>query len=400
MPPAKPEISTFSAFLEDPGDIEVVREAAKAINISQGEILKGGIKEAIETFSHKRTPQYLVVDISKSDLPISDLSRLLEVAEPGVGIIAVGTRNDVGLYRDLMKLGIFEYVVSPIFSEILGRALKSMIFEEDKIKGTQSKVGKLVAVAGARGGVGSTFILANLAAILSGERARRVVAVDLDLHFGTLSLYLNLKTSLGFREALENPERVDQVFVERLLTSVNDRFFVLSSEEPLDEAVKYKTNSIEIILNYLSKLCHYVLIDVPHFSNNISHHVISSANVMLLVTEASLAGLRDAGRLIQLFGSEGTGRRIIVIINKYGESPQNEIRLEDFEESLKHKIDHIIAYDSVIPKACINQGRTIVDEDVPLAKSLREIVDDMFGIRKPEEVVGGIGGFFKRLKLK
>ena len=113
-----------------------------------------------------------------------------------------------------------------------------MIFGEEKGKETQSRSGKIIAVAGSRGGVGSTFIATNLAAILATEKFRRVVIVDLDLHFGTVSLYLDLKPNYGLRNALEDPERVDQVFLERLLIPVNEHLYALSSEEPLDRALK------------------------------------------------------------------------------------------------------------------------------------------------------------------
>jgi len=402
MPVTKTDQSNFMAFLESPQDIEVAQGVIKGLNITNTEVIQGGVKDAIEAFAHGRSPQYLLVDISKSELPVSDLSRLLEVCEPGVSIVAIGIRNDVGLYRDLMGLGVVEYLVSPLFSEIVGRALKNMVFGESKNKGKglQPKLGQIVAVIGSRGGVGSTFFATNFASILTREKSRRAVVVDLDLHFGTLSLYLNLKPNYGLRDALENPDRLDQVFIERLLTPVGDRFFILSSEEQLDEELKYKVEGVEVLLNYLSKMFHYVIVDVPHYLDGITRTVIRNASTMILLTDSSIGGLRDSGRLIRLFGVEGTGHRVILVMNKVGEAEKIELKSSDFEQALKHKVDHVIPYNSSITMECLNQGKLLGAEQSLLTDAIREIVDDLLGIPKPEEKKGGFINFFKKIKLK
>lgn len=389
------------AFLEDEKDAVLVEEVLKRENLKNYEVIKGGIKEALEAFSHQRSSQYLIIDVSKSELPVSDLNKLAEVCEPGINVIAVGTRNDVGLYRDLMKLGIFEYIVTPLFPEILGRALRNMVHGEEKEKKTQSKLGKIVAVAGARGGVGSSFIAVNFASILSGEKTRRVVLVDLDFHFGTVSLYSNVKTNFGLRNALEDPDRLDPIFLERLLESVSERFSVLSTEEPLEEPIKFKVEGVGRLLTYLSKLFHYVVVDVPHDCNEFTNHVIESAHFMLLVADPTLAALRDTGRLIHQFGQEEVDHRLILILSKYEKDEKNNLNPSYFEETLKRKINHIIPYDASIPIKLTNQGKTLVDEKNPLAEAIRGIVDDVQGILlKPEKQESGFGKFFQWLKFK
>ncbi len=394
------DTSQLIAFLENEKDIEVVRDTFKETYIQNGEVFKGGVKEAIEVFSEGRSPQYLIIDISKSDLPVSELSKLSDLCDPGVNVIAVGKKNDVGLYRDLMKLGIFEYLVSPLFPEIVGRALKNMILGEEKGKGPQSRLGKIIAVAGSRGGVGSTFITTNLAAILSDEKFRRVVIVDLNLHFGTVALYFDLKPNLGLRNALEDPDRIDQVFLERILTPVNERLYILSSEEPLDEQINYKVDGIENLLKYLSKLFHYVIVDVPHYSNDVTQVVLESAQIMLLVTDPSLAGLRDSGRLLRLYGVERVDHRVIFVMNKWGASTKSEVKLPDFEEALKHKVDHLISYDPVLPMECVNRGKTLVGEENSLADSLRKIANNVQGVQEQEKSQSGWKHFFESFKLK
>jgi len=399
MPGQKTEQTQFIAFLENLQDMEVVREAFKVVNIKNIEIIQGGVKEAIALFSHRSSPHYLIIDISKSDLPVSDLSRLAELCELGISVLAIGDKNDVGLYRDLMKLGIFEYLVSPLFPEIITRALKAMVFGEEKGKGSQTKTGKIVAFVGARGGVGSTFLATNFACMMSIEKSRRTVVLDLDLYYGTVSLYFDLRSNVGLDDILENPERMDQLFIERLLIPVNERLFVLSSETPLDEQIKYKIEGFDILLKFLTKNFHYVVIDIPHYSTIITQKVIVNAHIMVLVTDSSLAGLRDSGRLITLFGTEGAGRRIVMVMNKYGVYGKSEVKIPDFEQALNHKINYVIPFDNFYPLDCINQGKSLAGKDMPIAKSIRTIVDDIVGLRPPEEPSGGFFSLFHKKKL-
>ena len=68
--------------------------------IPQASIHKGGIAEAIELLGANRSPRLLVVDISDVDLPLSAINDLAEVCEPGVTVVAIGDRNDVGLFQE------------------------------------------------------------------------------------------------------------------------------------------------------------------------------------------------------------------------------------------------------------------------------------------------------------
>lgn len=399
-----PDLSTgttqLMAFLEDKKDIDVIRKVFKENDIQNTEIVKGGVKEAIELFLRQRSPQYLVIDISKSDLPLSELTRLSEVCEPGTSLLAVGKKNDVGLYRDLMKLGIFEYIVSPLLPQIIGRALKIMILGEEKGKEPLSRLGKIIAVVGSRGGVGSTFIATNIAAILSVEKLRRIAIVDFDMHFGTVTLYFDLKANFGLRNALEEPDRVDQIFLERLLIPVNEHLYALDSEESLDEPLKYSVDAIENLLRNLAKLFHYVIVDLPHYSNESTLTVLENAKIMILVSDPSLAGLRDSGRLLRLFGGEGVDHRAIYVMNKFGAFQKGEVSISDFEEALKFKIEHIIPYDSSIPMEYVNRGKTLVEEDNPLANAIRKIVNEVQGIKEAKKKQSGLERFFQSIKLK
>lgn len=378
----------FAAFIENSDDIEILKGVAKQLHLKNYEVIVGGIKEAIDLYGGKKSPAYLIVDISKSELATSDMVRLFEVCSPNVSIIAIGLKNEVSLYRDLTKIGVYDYLLTPLFPEILERTLHSMLSGLSKVEDSLAKAGKIIACMGTRGGVGATFIASNLAAMLSDEKLRRVVLVDLDPYFGTLSLNFDLKPNVGLRDAFENPTRIDQVFIERLLTPVNQHLFILSTEESFQENVNYKKEGLEELLKYLSKQFHYVIVDVPHFFNELINTVILKANLMLLVAEPSVASLRDTAKLMQFVHNEGSGHRCILVMNKYGQYGKNELKLDEFEKILKNKVNHLIAYDDILPMEFLNQGKVMVNEKNSLAESIRNIMFDVLGMRQTKEKEG------------
>jgi len=383
---------SFAAFIEHADDVAVLRNVAKQLDLKNYEIVIGGIQEAINVYAGKKSPPYLVIDISKSDLPISDMGNLLEVCSPNVNIIAIGSKNEIGIYRDLNKIGVYEYLLSPLFPDILERTLNSMLSGQSMVEGP-TKRGTIIACMGSRGGVGTTFIASNLAAMLAGEKQRRVVLFDLDPYFGTLSLNFDTLPNAGLRDAFENPERIDQVLIDRTLTPINEHLFILSSEQPLNEKVKYKPEGLEEILKNLSKQFHYVIVDTPHYFNDFTNLMLLNANIMLLVTDPSVAGLRDTGRLLRFIYTESGSHRSLLVMNKQGQYGKSELKIDEFETVLKSKVNHIIPYNNIIPMEFMDQGKMMVNAENLLADSIRNVMFDILGARQTKEKVG----WFKKL---
>lgn len=390
-----------AAFLETEQDMIAVRTAFERLGVEDSEVNQGGIKEAIKVFSKKQSPQFLVVDISKSTTPVADFNELSEACDPAIKVIAVGVKNDVSLYRDLINLGISDYLVSPLFADLLEGSLNSVFFEGGAEKKSNQKLGKVILFAGSRGGVGTTLIATSFATLLSEERARRVVLLDTDFHFGTVSLYFDLHSNNGLKDALENPQRIDPLFIERLLVPVNDKLFILTSNEDLDEQVSLKIEGVQTLLAYLRTQFHYVIVDVPHDTKAVTNSLLSTLGTLVLVTDASLAGLRDTGRIIRLFDPEKEGREVVVVMNKCGIYDKGEVSQGDFEVTLKHRVDYKIPFDRVFPMEAINEGKSVVEKSGPLSDAIKEIADGIMGGGSTRHKSSGGGNWLSNLfKLK
>ena len=186
----------FRAFVQDDATRQVVDQVSASWRSRTPRCTRAASREATRLLGEQRSPRLLVVDISGVELPLSAVNELAEVCEPGVTVIAIGDRNDVGLFRDLINNGVSDYLVKPIAPALMQKSLLNVV--ESATQGRQNdRRGRLVAVAGARGGVGATMLATGIAWTIANRRRRRVALVDLDLQFGTVALALDLEPSPG-----------------------------------------------------------------------------------------------------------------------------------------------------------------------------------------------------------
>jgi pilus assembly protein CpaE len=235
----------------------------------RNQIIRGGIAKAIEYLSEQRSPHLLFVDISGVELPLSKVQMLADVCEPGTNVIAIGDNNDVALYRDLQEAGVSNYIIKPLTRELLTKALAPKPSYGDMGRAAALKLGKMVSFIGARGGVGTTTMAANLAWHLANRQSRRVALVDLDLQHGDCPLLFNADTTPGLRDALANPLRLDPLLLDRIMNQHGERLFLLGGEAPIHQHVFTPSSRRHAVRGSASQF-HYVIVDVPRSQHRLS----------------------------------------------------------------------------------------------------------------------------------
>jgi pilus assembly protein CpaE len=324
----------FLAFVGDADTESLLHECAAQLALGQGEIVRGGIDKAIAHLGVHRSPHVLIVDIGGVDLPISKVNELADVCEPGVAVIAIGNRNEIGLYRDLLHAGVTDYVVKPVNPQLLAKALTSGRAHTGEASPIHKKLGTLVAFVGARGGVGATTLAVNTAWYLAHRQTRRVALVDLDLQNGDCALALDIKPTPGLREALGNPLRIDNTLLERVMTPVGERLFVLSSEEPLAEDLHFTAAAVETLVAALREQFHYVILDVPRIPAPPYRRAPDMADFCIIVADQTLRSVRDTVRLRTALGEGDSRHRDIVVVNRHGEGGRHAVTLHEMQHVL------------------------------------------------------------------
>lgn len=380
------------AFVADAETRAVIAQVAGDLMITGASIHNGTVRDAITVLGRERSPRILIVDISASELPLSDIDELAEVCEPGVSVIAIGERNDVGLFRELIHHGITDYLVKPVTATLLQRALVQAVEGQAPHQRQTGRLGRIVAVMGARGGVGATMVATSLAWSIATSRHRRVVLFDLDLQFGSVALALDLDPANGLRDAVENPSRIDGLYLDRTLVRHSDTLYVLGAEEPLDDVVRADRDAVGLLLQELQAKFHFVIVDLPRQISVATQQVLQSATNLVLVSDLSLAGMRDTLRIVQLMHALNVGCTVNVVINKGGEYRAGEIPKSEFERGIGRSVDLVLPFDARRVCAAINSGRPVASTSGPVAEQLRELAERICGNK-----AAGRTGLLKRL---
>ena len=334
----------FLAFVADAETDKLLRECVTQLALGQGTIMRGGVAKAVEYLGQHRSPHILIVDVSGIDLPVSRINELAEVCEPGVAVVAIGNRNEIGLYRDLLQAGVADYVVKPLNTQLLAKALASGRAHTGYASPIHKKLGTMVAFVGTRGGVGTTTLAVNMAWYLANRQSRRVALVDLDLQNGDCALALDIKPNSGLREALNNPLRIDNTLLERVMTPVGERLFVLSSEEPLAEDLHFTAVAVETLVSALREQFHYVILDVPRILAAPYRRALEMADFRVTVADQTLRSVRDTVRLRAAIG-EGEGKRPnILVVNRHGEGGRHAVTLAELQHVIEVKPKSVIPF--------------------------------------------------------
>jgi len=319
----------------------IIRHSLNRLAIKSVQYGVGGVAGAITDLAKSHSPRLLIVDISNAEDPAGIVRELSEVCEPGTGVIVIGKNNDIILYRELRNLGIAEYFFKPLVGNLVTHACNAILTgtSEDRIVRT----GKLVLVLGVRGGSGTTTIVTRLAWHLAETRKRPVMLIDLDLRAGDASLQLDVKAQHALREALEHPERVDDLFLERGVTNVSNRFKLLASLEPLDSVIEYSEDAVLSLISNLLRTYRYVFVDLPADRAAMLPSLLHLPCICLLVSDAGLAAARDVARWRALMGADTADRTVLHILNK-ADAPSG-LPLSEFVRACGRTPDIVIPYD-------------------------------------------------------
>ena len=376
----------FTAFLADEASEQVVRQSIQEMALPNSSVHRGNMAKVIAHLQSVRSPNALMVDVSGSELPVTEIHKLAEVCEPGVSVVVVGDRNDVGLYRNLIRAGVGDYIVKPLtkslVQNVLTQQLEGNVISVGAGGLASQKLGSVVGVLGSRGGVGTTTIATNLAWFLANNETRRVALLDLDVHYGDCALMLNLKIVGGLREVLENPSRIDELYLERAMVMSGKRLYVLAAEERLDVAVRIDPGALPALFEPLRKQYHYVVVDVPHYSAELIQQVMDAASIRVVVADQTAHSIRDAVRLRRFYDAPQPSQRNIIVVNRVGELGKGDINLKLLADTLGLPVDVTVPYHPKSIIAAANAGNAVVAEKGPVTSAIEEIANEMIGRRE------------------
>ncbi len=314
--PPRGERKRVLCFASDPETEAALRDGLSDPTQEPPDVRRGDITAAIAAMRRMATPLVLVVDVSDHPQPLAALDDLSNVVEPDVRVLVIGDRQDLGFYRHLTRgLGVADYLYKPISATIIAENFAPLMSRKRAAE-PMARGGRLITVTGARGGVGASTVSANLAWYLANVTQRHSILLDADLHRGTGALLLGARTGQGLRAALEYPDRVDELFIERTAQFVNERLHVLAAEEPLEEQPGYTPGATMRLVSTLRRRYNYIVADVPFTDHPFTRDLNDIAQQRVIVMEPYLPALRDAMRLLKLPAGTGQVHRPLLVVNR------------------------------------------------------------------------------------
>jgi len=352
-----PRIS-IQAFCDDSHTAEILQYAAEDRRLSKAHVSvhMGGIAAAVAHYVDSPTPNLIIVDSSlRGTQLLAELDNLAESCDPGTRVVVIGRHNDVLLYRELLKRGVSEYLVTPIEPLQLMESISNLYNNPDT-----DPVGHVFAFIGAKGGVGSSTVCHNVAWTLSEVLKSNVTIADLDLAFGTTGLDFNQDPVQGIAEALAAPERLDDQLLDRLLTKCSEHLSIFAAPVVLDRDYDISADSCDMVIDVVRQNVPYVAVDLPHSWSPWTKRVLLQADEVIITAVPDLANLRNAKNIVDLLKTaRKNDRKPHLVLNMVGVPKRQEITLKEFEQALDIKAISVIDYDSESFSQAANNGQMI-----------------------------------------
>jgi len=382
----------FAAFICDDAALDVLRPVVVEMGWQPEKCNKGGLRNAVQSLSITASPNILMVDLSESGDPLNDINALAEVCEPGTVVIAVGQVNDVRLYRDLVASGIQDYLLKPLSAGQIRDALlqAQAIFTQPKAHDANAAKRHIsTAVVGTRGGVGASLLATSLAWLFSNDHKLPTALLDLDIHFGTGALTLDLEPGRGLTDAIENPSRIDGLFIERAMIRANDNLAILSAEAPINSPLMTDGSAFVQLEEEFRQAFEMTVIDLPRNMLINFPHLLADVNCVVLATEFTLSSARDAIRILSWLKANAAHVQTFVVVNKVQAASQ-EISKADFEASIERKVNYQIPYDlkSVTNAAKLGQTFAEANRTTKGGATVREIAQAITGVSDAADSAG------------
>lgn len=355
-PAPRVSIQAFCETVETASAVQAAGEDRR-LGKTHLKIQMGGMAAAIEAYRTAPTPNVILLEAEPRTDILGGLDQLATVCDAGTRVVVIGKVNDVTLYRELVRRGVSDYVIAPVVTIDVVRAICGL-FSAPEAKA----VGRIIAVVGAKGGVGASTIAHNVAWAIARDLALDSVVADLDLAFGTAGLDYNQDPPQGIADAVFSPDRIDTAFIDRLLSKCTDHLSLLAAPATLERVYDFGTEAFDSIFDTLRSTMPCIVLDVPHQWTGWTKRALIGADDILIVASPDLANLRNTKNMYDLIkASRPNDRPPLYCLNQVGIPKRPEISAAEFAKAIETPPIATIPFEPQIFGAAANNGQMIAE---------------------------------------
>ena len=386
-PAPRVSAQAFCETVETAASVQAAGEDRRLAKVHL-QVKMGGIAAAVEAYRNAPTSNVIIIESENpGDDLMGGLDALAEVCDAGTRVLVIGHHNDVLLYRELLRRGISDYLISPVGVLDVVRSVCGLFSAPDA-----KPVGRVIAVIGSKGGVGASTVAHNVSFSIARDLELDTVVGDLDLGFGTAGLDFNQDPPQGIADAVFSPDRIDTAFIDRLLSKCTDQLSLLAAPATLDRVYDFASEAFDSIYDSLRASVPCTVLDVPHQWAGWTKHTLIAADDVLVVATPDLANLRNTKNLLDLLrAARPNDRRPCYCLNQVGIPKRPEISPADFAKAIESEPVAVIPFDPQTFGTAANNGQMIAElsSSHRAADSFRQLAQLLTG--RPETKKGRAG---------
>jgi pilus assembly protein CpaE len=342
-------------------------------------ISPGGTAAALRDFTNRQSPQILIIeDLAPTELLLRSLDSLAQVCDTETRVVVIGRQNDVGLYRELTRRGVSEYIPDPLSPTDVTRVLADLTSTPSGLR-----KGKICACVSASGGSGSSSVAQNLAWLLAARQKSDVALADFDLEYGTVGLRLNCGSGRGIADAIERHGKLDPETMDSLCSQATANLRVLAC--PASGVVRspnLPAEAMDDLFEALRSTGDQIVLDLPRPRSDLTRRALAEADTIILVATPDLTSLRNARRLLDFIrGLRPDEPDPLLVLNRVPPSGTPQIKARDFGDVLGIKVLTSIPDSPTLFHQAENAEKLVVASrrGKPIAQALQPLVNRVTG---------------------
>jgi len=355
-----------SAFKEHDADVEVLPVA--------------DLRQAVEIVK-KDKPDVLVIGVDTPDDPAIRAIVALEGGEAKPAVIVVSQSPSQELLVACMRAGSDEFLEFPIQPAELAKSLERLYRKKGLTREAQ---GKMTAVYGAKGGLGTTSVACNLAASIAQQLGGETPSciLDLNLQLGGVALYMDVREfSYTLADACRDASRLDAALVRSYMTMHGSGTAVLPAPLNVGDLEEIDSQNLTAVLQQCQKVYEHVVLDLPHHFDAHTIATLDQADTTLLICDMTLPAIQNTIRAVQMFRElDYKKAKLKLVINRYYDSDQ--VSIQEVSEHVQIPVFWLIPYDSPLAISAANSGHTFTDVDAgsQAAQSMLALAQQIAGL--------------------
>lgn len=320
-------------------------------------------------------PDVIILEFDQhADEAVQDIQHFLDRHGDHSDVIATFPIPDMNLVKRLMRIGVRDVLSQPVSKEDLEAALSDSLSRHQRQR-IEKAQGKISTFLNTRGGAGASFTALNVAYQLATEFSQKTVLVDMDIQYGTVAIDLDIRSEGSILEALRNPQRVDPTFLDALMTTHPSGLNVLPSPGDLSPSEDITSQAVTRLLGSLAESHDQVVVSLPTYFNESVEQALRLANPVFLVTQDTMAMLRNLKLLLQRLPSRGVPASHLRVIQNRVNTAVKDISSREMEEILGNTPSYRVRSDYKLATHAANEGKaaTELNPRAGVIRDLREI---------------------------